>query len=74
MAVRFFRLDPDADRGAFLTNLLAASLFHDWGKANDGMQKVLAGGPGPQLFRHEHLSVRWLPANPGVDKWVRQRE
>ncbi|HWG46122.1 MAG TPA: CRISPR-associated helicase Cas3' [Gemmataceae bacterium] len=70
--LRFFRLDPDADREGFLANLLAACLFHDWGKANDGMQKVLAGGPGPQLFRHEHLSVLLL-ATEGVDEWVRQR-
>jgi CRISPR-associated endonuclease/helicase Cas3 len=70
--LRFFRLDPDSDRVAFLANLLAACLFHDWGKANSGMQDVLAGGPGPQLFRHEHLSVLLLAAE-GVDKWVRQR-
>jgi CRISPR-associated endonuclease/helicase Cas3 len=70
--LRFFRLDPDADWGAFLKNLRAACLFHDWGKANDGMQGVLAGGPGPQLFRHEHLSVLMLGFE-GVDRWVRQR-
>jgi CRISPR-associated endonuclease/helicase Cas3 len=70
--LRFFCLDPEADRAAFLANLLAASLFHDWGKANDGMQGVLTGGPGPQLFRHEHLSVLLL-ASRGVDEWVRQR-
>jgi CRISPR-associated endonuclease/helicase Cas3 len=70
--LRFFRLDLHADRTAFFANLLAACLFHDWGKANSGMQGVLAGGPGPQLFRHEHLSVLLL-AFEGVDKWVRQR-
>jgi CRISPR-associated endonuclease/helicase Cas3 len=70
--LRFFRLNPKADKAVFLANLLAACLFHDWGKANDGMQKVLAGGAGPQLFRHEHLSVLLL-AVEGVDKWVRQR-
>jgi CRISPR-associated endonuclease/helicase Cas3 len=70
--LRFFRLNPEADRVAFLANLLAACLFHDWGKANSGMQKVLADGSGPQLFRHEHLSVLLL-AVEGVDEWVRQR-
>jgi CRISPR-associated endonuclease/helicase Cas3 len=70
--LRFFRLDPDADWVAFLANLLAACLFHDWGKANSGMQEMLAGGPGPQLLRHEHLSVLML-GYEGVDHWVRQR-
>jgi CRISPR-associated endonuclease/helicase Cas3 len=71
--LRFFRLDPVADRVAFLANLLAACLFHDWGKANEGMQEVLAGGRGPQLFRHEHVSVLML-GYEGVDRWVRQRK
>jgi CRISPR-associated endonuclease/helicase Cas3 len=70
--LRFFRLDPDADQMAFLANLLAACLFHDWGKANSGMQRVLTGGSSPQLFRHEHLSVL-LIGTEGVDKRVRQR-
>jgi CRISPR-associated endonuclease/helicase Cas3 len=61
--LRFFRLDPDADQIA----------FHDWGKANEGMQKVLVTGSGPQLFRHEHLSVLMLGYS-GVDYWVRQRK
>ena len=71
--LRFFRLDPDADRWAFVANLLAACLFHDWGKANSGMQELLAGGSGRQLFRHEHLSVLLL-GYEGVDRWIRQRE
>jgi CRISPR-associated endonuclease/helicase Cas3 len=71
--LRFFRLDPDADRVAFLENLLAACLLHDWGKANSDMQGILAGRNGGQLFRHEHLSVLML-GYEGVDRWVRQRK
>lgn len=70
--LRFFRLNPATDHIAFVENLLAACLFHDWGKANEGMQRVLANGRGPQLFRHEHLSVLLLGL-AGVDEWVRQR-
>jgi CRISPR-associated endonuclease/helicase Cas3 len=70
--LRFFRLNNDEDQAAFHSNLLASCLFHDWGKANDGMQKLLIGGSGFQLFRHEHLSVLLL-AVESVDKWVRQR-
>jgi CRISPR-associated endonuclease/helicase Cas3 len=70
--LRFFRLDPAADCASFLANLLAACLFHDWGKANADMQDVLRSGTGKQLFRHEHLSVLLL-ACKGVDGWVRQR-
>ena len=38
-------------------NWLASCLFHDWGKANEGMQNVLNRGTRGQMFRHEHLSV-----------------
>ena len=48
--LRFFRLDS-ADWGRFHANLLAASLFHDWGKANNDMQGMLAAGKRGQLFR-----------------------
>ena len=69
--LRFFRLD-ESDWPSFHGNLLAASVFHDWGKANDGMQRVLETGQGNQLFWHEHLSALLLGFD-GVDNWVRQR-
>ncbi|QEG30174.1 Putative CRISPR-associated nuclease/helicase Cas3 [Gemmata obscuriglobus] len=69
--VRFFRLDQ-TQWSRFHANLLAACLFHDWGKANQGMQDVLAGRSGGQLFRHEHLSVLLL-GHDGVERWVCQR-
>ena len=58
--VRFFRLDMDIDYPHFARILLAACLFHDWGKANQGMQGVLTGSESGQLFRHEHLMVLLL--------------
>jgi CRISPR-associated endonuclease/helicase Cas3 len=70
--LRFFRLDPDTDWVAFHANLLAACLFHDWGKANADMQSLFDRGQCGQLFRHEHLSVLLLGYG-GVDSWVRQR-
>lgn len=69
--LRFFRLER-AVWPHFHANLLAACLFHDWGKANQGMQDVLAGKSRGQLFRHEHLSALLL-GYEGVDGWVRQR-
>lgn len=69
--LRFFRLDPTHWQ-SFHANLLAASLFHDWGKANKAMQDLLVGGSGGQLFRHEHLSALLLGYD-GVECWVRQR-
>lgn len=63
--LRFFRLDL-THWHSFYANLLAASLFHDWGKANEGMQKLLAGGSGGQLFRHEHLMLCCL----GTTAWT----
>jgi CRISPR-associated endonuclease/helicase Cas3 len=68
----FFRLHPDRDWSEFVNNLEAACLFHDWGKANSGMQDVLYGGERGQLFRHEHISVLMLGYG-GVDQWIRQR-
>src|SRR5579871_2723994 len=53
--LRFFRL-PGEQWERFYWNLLAAELLHDWGKANDGMQRVLAGR-GEQVIRHEHFSA-----------------
>jgi CRISPR-associated endonuclease/helicase Cas3 len=69
--LRFFRLDPTQGL-SFQANLLASSLFHDWGKANKGMQDILEGGSGGQLFRHEHVSALLLGYD-GVERWVRQR-
>src|SRR5262249_46703337 len=69
---RFFRLAGEA---AFLLHGLAAAVCHDWGKANDGFQRMLARLVA-QLLRHEQLSalilnhpaVRgWLGGNPGLD-------
>jgi len=71
--LRFFRLDPSVDYPAYFNNLIAACLFHDWGKANQDMQSILAGQGKGQLFRHEHLSVLML-GYEGVDQWVRQRK
>ena len=71
--VAFFKLD---DAGAFLSNGLAAALFHDWGKANDGFQGMLER-QGRQLVRHEHLSAmllhlpvvrQWLSGSSGLDQ------
>jgi CRISPR-associated endonuclease Cas3-HD len=70
--LRFYRLDSATDMQRFRTNLLAAALFHDWGKANSDMQAVFGGKGNGQLFRHEHLSVLLL-GHDGVDRWVRQR-
>ena len=67
----FFRLAA-ADWPRFHSALLAASLFHDWGKANDGMQAIFYGTRVTPLFRHEHLSVMLL-GSEGVSAWVNQR-
>jgi CRISPR-associated endonuclease/helicase Cas3 len=68
--LRFFRI-PEARFSEFQINLLASAAFHDWGKANDGMQKVLLG-EGKQVIRHEHLSGLLL-ALESVAAWVRKR-
>jgi CRISPR-associated endonuclease/helicase Cas3 len=71
---RFFRVE-DSARLSFHKNLIAACVLHDWGKANDGMQKALTG-TGVQAIRHEHFSVLltctapvydWLTSLPGLD-------
>ena len=67
----FFRLTA-ADWPRFHSALLAASLFHDWGKANGHMQAIFHGSPDGQLFRHEHLSVLML-GSEGVSTWAKQR-
>ena len=69
--LRFFRLDPIADYATFWKHLWVSCLFHDWGKANQGMQDVL-NYRGKQAFRHEHLSVLMLML-PGVQSWLKQR-
>src|ERR1700722_4486068 len=72
--LRFFKL-PQKEWASFSWNLLAAELLHDWGKANDGMQRVLTGRGG-QAIRHEHFSglliglpmvLEWLKTNPPLD-------
>ncbi len=68
--LRFFRISPD-QFATFHINLLAAAAFHDWGKANDGMQKLFLG-QGKQVIRHEHLSGLLL-IQQGVAAWLQQR-
>lgn len=69
--LRFFRV-PETHWDEFHQTLLAAALFHDWGKANQGMQDVLAGRARSQLVHHEHLSVLLLGCE-GVNRWLQQR-
>jgi len=73
--LRFFKLSQDEWWGRFYWNLLASELLHDWGKANDGMQRVLSC-QGDQTIRHEHFSalliglpkvMAWLKGNPQLD-------
>ena len=64
----FFRL---ANADAFLVNGVAAAWTHDWGKTNDGFQRVLRS-QGGQLLRHEHLSALLLHL-PAVRGWLRAR-
>jgi hypothetical protein len=68
--LRFFRIDEDRFP-IFHINLLASAAFHDWGKANDGMQNLLAGH-GTQVIRHEHLSGLLL-ALDSVSGWLSER-
>jgi CRISPR-associated endonuclease/helicase Cas3 len=68
--LRFFRIPEDGWR-AFRNNLLAAAAFHDWGKANDGMQALL-NSRGSQIIRHEHLSALMLTLD-GVMPWLKSR-
>lgn len=69
--LRFFQIDP-TDWPLFYQTLIASCALHDWGKANDGMQMVLTGSKGGQLFRHEHISVLLL-GHDGIGRWLRQR-
>lgn len=66
--LRFFKL-PETEWPRFYWNLLAAELLHDWGKANDGMQRVL-NGKGEQAIRHEHFSAL-LIGLPEVTAWLK---
>ncbi len=66
--LRFFKL-PASEWEPFYWNLLAAELLHDWGKANDGMQRVLTGN-GQQAIRHEHFSAL-LIGLPAVTDWLK---
>lgn len=66
--LRFFKL-PREMWTRFYWNLLAAELLHDWGKANDGMQRVLTG-TGEQVIRHEHFSAL-LIGLPAVTTWLK---
>lgn len=60
----FFKLDPTKDWGPFRDALLAACLFHDWGKANADMQAVL-GRTGADL-RRTGLDIRqWVAGQFG---------
>jgi CRISPR-associated endonuclease/helicase Cas3 len=69
--LRFFCVLPER-WPAFRHNLLASAAFHDWGKANDGMQDLLHGRPGGQSIRHEHLSALILTLD-GVTPWLQSR-
>jgi CRISPR-associated endonuclease/helicase Cas3 len=62
---RFFRLADPAD---LIANGRAAAVCHDWGKANNGFQEMLEGGP-PQLLRHEVVSALLLN-HPSVWRWL----
>lgn len=73
--LRFFRLDCGL-WPTFHANLLAACALHDWGKANDGFQRLVGGKAESQAIRHEHLGAlligmpevsRWLQANSRLD-------
>jgi len=66
--LRFFKL-PETEWPHFYWNLLAAELLHDWGKANDGMQRVLTG-TGEQSIRHEHFSAL-LIGLPAMMEWLK---
>jgi CRISPR-associated endonuclease/helicase Cas3 len=68
--LRFFRIAKD-HFPVFHINLLASAAFHDWGKANDGMQNLLLG-QGKQVIRHEHLSGLLLALETS-NSWLKQR-
>lgn len=65
----FFGLAQDA-RPDFAKAVRLAAFCHDWGKANDGFQKMLQGR-GEQLLRHEQVSgviMCW----PSIWHWLEQ--
>jgi CRISPR-associated endonuclease/helicase Cas3 len=73
--LRFFGLDAKIWPTLY-TNLIAACVLHDWGKANDGFQDDVHGRRNCQAIRHEHLSAliiglpevtKWLESNPVID-------
>ena len=67
--LRFFKLSGDEQAvPIFLRHGRVAAFCHDWGKANDGFQQMLARR-GSQLIRHEHLSAV-LIAHPPVWRWL----
>jgi CRISPR-associated endonuclease/helicase Cas3 len=65
--LRFFRLES-ADFLLFIRHLVVAAALHDSGKANDGMQEVLAN-QGEQVIYHEHLSGL-MTAEREMQKWL----
>lgn len=73
--LRFFKMNVEV-WSKFYTNLIAACVLHDWGKANDGFQDDVGGHRNSQAIRHEHLSALliglpevqvWLAQNPLID-------
>ena len=69
--LKFFKLAPE-QWARFAWNLLAAEWLHDWGKANDGMQRVLTGA-GDQAIWHEHFSAL-LVGLPAVTEWLKRNQ
>ena len=70
--LHFFGLE-ESDQGRFLRHLRVSAAAHDWGKANDGFQRMLAKD-GEQAVRHEHLSgllVADLLSDKAVVDWLR---
>ncbi len=66
----FFKI-PEERYPVFHVNLIAAAGFHDWGKANDGFQKMLRR-EGEDVIRHEHLGGLLLALDPVTD-WLKRR-
>lgn len=58
----------DRDVGAFVAHVRLAAFCHDWGKANDGFQGMLAK-KAEQLLRHEQVSAI-LMSWPSVWAWL----
>lgn len=57
-----------ADVDGMIRNARAAAFCHDWGKANDGFQRMLAHNKS-QLLRHEQVSAL-LMCWPSVWRWL----